>query len=76
MSHRVYIEQTGQTYTHQSYEITCEYCQGFLVSLTSQTTSYDETRALMAQVTEVVAGHQRGIATPDAPKTEPNWHTP
>lgn len=68
-SHHVYIEQTSQTYTHQSYEITCGHCPGFLVVLTHQTTSYDDARALLAQVAEVVAGHQRGLVMPDEPRT-------
>lgn len=66
-SHRVYIDQTSQTYTSQSYEITCGHCPGFLVALTHQTTSYDDTKALIAQVSEVVAGHQRGVAMPEDP---------
>lgn len=67
MAHRVYIDQTSQTYTHQSYEITCANCPGFLVALTGRTTTYDETRALMETVSVAVGGHQR--STPVEPKT-------
>jgi len=67
MTHRLYVDQTAQTYTHQSYEITCGNCPGFLVAVTARTTTYEETRAFMAQISEVLAGHQK--ATPVAPRT-------